>query len=97
MTLPPSLGASPALWVAIAIGIAFGFALERAGLGSARRLPAQFRLTDLTAFKVMFTAILTAMLVVYFLGQLGVVDVARIRVPGTFLVPQAVVGLQGLA
>ena len=43
------------LLVAVAIGIAFGFALERAGLGSARKLTGQFFLTDFTVFKVMFT------------------------------------------
>ena len=47
---------------AVLIGIAFGFALERAGLGSARKLTGQFYGTDFTVFKVMFSAILTAML-----------------------------------
>lgn len=37
--------------VAILIGIAFGIALERAGLGSARKLTGQFYGTDLTVFK----------------------------------------------
>ena len=40
------------LAVAVAIGFAFGVALERAGLGSARKLTGQFFLRDFTVFKV---------------------------------------------
>ena len=50
------------LVVAVLIGIAFGFVLERAGFGRADKLAAQFYLRDMRVFKVMFTAIVTAML-----------------------------------
>ena len=93
MNLPPSFDETLTLWMAIAIGFAFGFALERAGLGSARKLSAQFDLTDLTVFKVMFTAIVTAMLGVFFLGRLGILDVSQVHVPETFLAPQLAGGL----
>jgi hypothetical protein len=76
------------LFVALGIGVAFGFALERAGLGSARKLTGQFFLTDLTVFKVMFSAILTAMLGTFWLGRLGVIDFAALYVPDTHLIPQ---------
>jgi hypothetical protein len=82
-----------ALAVALGIGVAFGWSLERAGLGSARKLMGQFYLYDLTVFKVMFTAIITAMLGVFWLGRWGVVDVSRLSVPETFLVPQIAGGL----
>ena len=78
---------------AIAIGIAFGFVLERAGLGSARKLAGQFYFTDLTVFKVMFTAILVAMLGAFWLGRLGVIDLGRVYVPETWLAPQLAGGL----
>lgn len=93
MILPPSFDEMIALWIAIAIGFAFGFALERAGLGSARKLVAQFDLTDLTVFKVLFTAIITAMLGAFFLGRLGILDISRVHVPETFLAPQLAGGL----
>ena len=93
MILPPSFDETLALWIAIALGFAFGFALERAGLGSARKLSAQFDLTDLTVFKVMFTAIVTAMLGAFFLGRLGILDISRVHVPETFLAPQLAGGL----
>jgi len=87
------VGEGAGLWIALAIGIAFGWCLERSGMGSARKLAGQFYLTDLTVFKVMFSAIVTAMLGVFWLGWLGVVNVSRIYVPETFILPQLVGGI----
>ncbi|MEP0823317.1 MAG: YeeE/YedE family protein [Ignavibacterium sp.] len=80
------------LVVAFVIGIGFGFFLERAGFGGARKLAAQFYLNDLTVFKVMFTAIVTAMVGVFYLSVLGVVDLTLVYVSPTYLVPQTVGG-----
>lgn len=84
---------SDSLLIALAIGVAFGFTLERAGLGSARKLAGQFYLTDFTVFKVMFSAIVTAMLGAFWLARLGILDLSRVYVPETWLVPQVVGGL----
>jgi hypothetical protein len=81
------------LAVALVLGIAFGWWLERGGLGHAPKLAAQFSGTDWTVMRVMFTAIVTAMLGVFWLGRLGVLDVARVYVPPTYIVPQLVGGL----
>jgi uncharacterized membrane protein YedE/YeeE len=81
------------LAAALAIGTAFGWALERAGLGSARKLAGQFYLRDLTVFRVMFSAIVTAMLGAFWLARLGLLDASRVFTPPTFLAPQAVGGL----
>jgi uncharacterized membrane protein YedE/YeeE len=78
---------------ALMIGVAFGWFLERSGMGSARKLSGQFYLTDLTVFKMMFSAILTAMLGAFWLGRLGLLDLSRVYVPETFLAPQLVGGL----
>jgi uncharacterized membrane protein YedE/YeeE len=86
-------GESASLVVALVIGIAFGWFLERSGMGSARKLAGQFYLRDLTVFKVMFTAIVTALLGVFWLGWVGVLDVSRIYVPETWILPQLVGGL----
>lgn len=88
-----SLGDNARLALAIPVGFAFGFALERAGLGSARKLVGQFLLTDLTVFKVMFSAIVTAMLGVFWLARLGLLQLPLVYVPETFLLPQLVGGL----
>jgi hypothetical protein len=45
---------------ALASGILFGYVLEQAGFASPCKLTAQFRLSDWSVFKVMFTAILVA-------------------------------------
>jgi uncharacterized membrane protein YedE/YeeE len=84
---------SESLAVALAIGIAFGAVLERTGLGSARQLVRQFHGTDLTVFKVMFSALVTAMLGVFWLGVFGLVNWSAVYVPPTFLAPQLVGGL----
>jgi uncharacterized protein len=55
---------------ALTSGILFGYVLEQAGFGSPCKLTAQFRLTDWSVFKVMFTAILVASVGILFL-QLG--------------------------
>ena len=81
------------LLLASLIGIAFGAALEQAGLGNARKLAGQFYLTDFTVMKVMLSAILTAMLGLFWLGRFGLIDPAFIYVPETFLWPQLVGGL----
>jgi len=78
---------------ALLLGGAFGVALERAGLGDARKLTGQFYGTDFAVFKVMFTAIVTCMLGLLVLGALGLVNRTRLVVPPTYLLPQAVGGL----
>ena len=93
MTAPLLDTGRASLAAALGIGVAFGWCLERAGLGSARKLVGQFYLTDLTVFKVMFSAIVTAMLGAFWLGRLGVLDLGRVYVPETFLAPQLVGGL----
>ncbi len=75
------------------IGIAFGWTLERAGLGSAPKLAGQFYLTDLTVFKVMFSAIVTAMLGAFWLPRFGLLDLSQVYIPETFLLPQLAGGL----
>ena len=86
-------GEETSLVVAFAIGIGFGFFLERAGFGSARKLVSQFYLDDLAVFKVMFTAIVTAMLGLTHLGWLGWVDLGLVYKVPTYWVPQLVGGL----
>lgn len=86
-------GDNLSLVVAFMIGIGFGFFLERSGFGSARKLTAQFYLTDLSVFKVMFSAIVTAMLGIFYLGWLGLLDLSLVYLTPTFLLPQVVGGL----
>ena len=79
--------------LAFLIGIGFGFSLERAGFGSSRKLAAIFYLRDFTVLKVMFTAIVTAMLGSVLLSKLGILDLSLVYVSPTFVVPFLVGGL----
>jgi uncharacterized membrane protein YedE/YeeE len=88
-----AFGEGTSLLVAVAIGIGFGWFLEQGGMGNARKLAAQFYLTDLTVFKMLFTAVVTAMLGLFWLGQLGIVELSLVYVPPTWIVPQLVGGL----
>ena len=88
-----AFGDETSLVVAFVIGIGFGWFLERAGFGSAKKLVSQFYLNDLAVFKVMFTAIVTAMLGVFYLGWLGVLDLDLLYLSDTNLWPQIAGGL----
>jgi uncharacterized protein len=81
------------LAIAFVLGTGFGFALERAGFGSARKLTAVFYLYDMAVVKVMFTAIVTAMTGLSVLAAVGMLDLAELYVEPTSLVAQAVGGL----
>lgn len=97
MTLAPfsetgSLSAAGVQWIAPILGLAFGWFLERGGLGHAPKLAGQFYLQDLTVFKVMFNALLTAMLGAFWLDRIGFLDLSLVYLPETFVAPQALGG-----
>lgn len=69
-----SIARQEGLIVAVLIGIAFGFVLERAGFGRADKLAAQFYLRDMRVFKVMFTAIVTATLGLVIASAVGLAN-----------------------
>lgn len=85
-------GDEASLIVAFLIGIGFGFFLERAGFGSARKLTDQFYFKDMAVFRVMFTAIVTAMLGLFYLAAMGWVDLSLVYISPTYLWPQIVGG-----
>lgn len=84
-----TLDSLPAAVTAIPIGIAFGFILERAGLGDARVIAGQLVGRDFTVVRVMFGAIVTAMLGLLWAGALGWIDPSAIAIPPTDLAAQA--------
>jgi uncharacterized membrane protein YedE/YeeE len=86
---------SPGLILAFALvtGIIFGFFLEKAGFGNASKLVEQFYLTDMRMLKVLFSAIVTAMIGIFWLSFFGVLDITQIYINGTYLWPQIVGGV----
>ncbi|HEU5163755.1 MAG TPA: YeeE/YedE thiosulfate transporter family protein [Thermoanaerobaculia bacterium] len=80
----------------LAIGFAFGFVLERAGFGRATKLAAQFYLRDMTVFKVMFSAIVTAMLGLVLFDAANLVDLRSVSesiASWTYIAPMLIGGI----
>lgn len=67
------------------LGAGFGFVLERAGFGSPCKLTAQFRLTDWSVFKVMFTAIVFTSIGLMILERTGSIEAENLFVPPALL------------
>jgi len=85
-----SLGAE--LAIALVLGVGFGFALERAGFGSARKLTAVFYLYDMAVTKVMFTAVVTTLVGLALLSGAGLFDMSEIYLEPTNWTAQIVGG-----
>jgi len=81
------------LVLAVGIGFGFGFVLERAGFGRAPKLAAQFYFRDLTVLKVMFGAIVTAMVLLFLSSAIGILDFNLVYVPETFWGPGLLGGM----
>ena len=75
------------------LGFFFGFFLERAGFSSARKLTDQFYFKDFAVLKVMFTAIIVAMLGIAYFSLLGWMNFGELYVPPTFIWPQLLGGV----
>jgi uncharacterized protein len=67
-------------------GFLFGYVLENAGFGSPCKLTAQFRLSDWSVFKVMFSAIVVAAIGMYLLRVAGFAE------DGNFFVTPPILG-----
>ena len=86
--------ANPWTYVLFAlVGFAFGYTLEMSGFGDSRKLAAQFYFTELTVFKVMFTAIITAMVLIFGAVGLGILNFSQVWVNPTYLWPGLIGGL----
>jgi len=96
MTFPLFPSPEAGLVFAVVSGFGFGFVLERAGFGRAQKLVGQFYGYDMSVFKVMFTAVITAMMVVVAASAVGLTDfklIADHATSETLLVPFAIGGM----
>ena len=87
------LGDVGAWSVYLAIGFGFGFVLESSGFGDGRKLAGQFYLADLAVLKVMFTAIVVCMILLFWSTALGWLDYDDVWVNPTYLWPGVLGGL----
>ncbi len=91
----PLNGSSPLtfLFMAGLMGIGFGFFLERSGFGSAKMLTAVFIMRDWQVYRVMFTALLTAMIGTQVLSAVGLLEFHLLEINTTYLAPMFFGGL----
>ena len=91
-----AFGYGTSLLIAVVIGFLFGFVLERAGFGDARNLTSIFYFRDMRVLRVMFSAIVTALVGLIVLSWIGLFDYAvllQYTLLKTYLWPQLVGGL----
>lgn len=93
LDLAELLGHSGQYIVYLLIGIGFGAVLEMAGFGISTRLAGQFYFRDQTVLKVMFTAIVVAMVLIFGATALGLLDFNHVWVNPTYLIPGIIGGL----
>ncbi len=87
------IGKAGSTLVLLLIGTAFGWVLESAGFGDSRRLAGQFYFKDLAVLRVMFTAIVSAMLLIFWATALGWLSYEDVWVNPTYWWPGIVGGL----
>ncbi len=79
--------------VYLLVGVGFGAVLEMSGFGDSRKLAGQFYLKDMTVLKVMFTAIIVAMVLIFSFSAMGLLDFSRVFVNPTYLWPGIIGGI----
>jgi rhodanese-related sulfurtransferase len=93
LPLAELLGHYGSYMIYLLVGLAFGATLETAGFGNSKKLAAQFYFKELTVFKVMFTAIIVACVLIFLSSAVGLLDYNLVWVPPTYLWPGIVGGL----
>src|SRR3990172_2948692 len=93
LPLQALLGKTSMYAVFLAIGFGFGYVLEISGFNDSPRLAAQFYFKDLRVLKVMFMAIVVAMVLLFAASSIGLLDYNLIWVNPTYLWPGILGGL----
>lgn len=77
--------------IALFLGVAFGFSLNKAGLTRYNKIVNVFRFTDLAVLKFMMTALVVAMIGLYTFRSLGWITFPV--VPATYIAGNVIGGL----
>lgn len=83
-------GSEMGMVISMLLGFAFGFVLERSGFGSPKKISAVWYGTDFAVIRVMFSALITAMVGLFGLHYLGLLDLSLVYINPTNLWPQFV-------
>ena len=81
------------LFIAVLIGIGFGYMLEAAGFTNTRKLAGVFYGYDFVVLKVFFSAALTAAVGLFLMNYYGFIDINLTFYPKTYWIPTLVGGL----
>src|SRR3989339_85659 len=88
-----ALDTTGAFVAALIIGVLFGVALEQAGFGSSRKLTGVFYFEDMAVIKVMFSALITAMLGLAYFQAAGLIGPDELYFMPTIYGAQIIGGL----
>ena len=77
--------------IALILGVAFGFSLNKSGLTRYNKIVNVFRFTDMAVLKFMMTTLVVAMSGLYILRGLGLVKFPN--VPATYVAGNVIGGL----
>lgn len=72
-------------YIALLLGMAFGFVLESAGFSSSRKLAGVFYGYDFVVLKVFFTAAVVAVIGIYLMGHLGWLDISKLYIQPAYI------------
>ncbi len=86
-------GKAGGYFVFFLIGIGFGAVLEMSGFGDSRKLAAQFYFKEMRVLKVMFTAIVVAMVLIFLSSSIGLLDFRSVWINPTYIPSQIAGGL----
>ncbi len=87
------IGPAASFLVPFLLGVLFGAVLEMSGFGDSRKLAGQFYLREMTVLKVMFSAIIVAAVLIGLGVSFGLVDMDRLWVNPTYVLPGILGGL----
>ena len=79
--------------IALILGFLFGYTVEKVGFANAKNFTAAFYLTDWRVHEVIFSAILTAMLLTFLAFYMGFLDISLVQLSVVHLGAQIVGGL----
>ena len=79
--------------VGLIVGLIFGYILQSVGMGNSRKISAVFYGEDWAVMRIMFSAVVTAMLLTFLFYYLGILDISLVQLSGLNLTGQVVGGL----
>jgi len=80
------------LFYALVIGFFFGYVLYRSGFYNAKKLAGVFYLYDFSVYKVIFTAIVTAGILLFVGSKVGLIDFSLLKFHKSYLISSAIGG-----